>query len=631
MRIARMSIVAILLTLSSPAWGREIWFVIIAGVNRPLHEGEAPLRYAGNDALKYFEFFGQFTQHVQVFTELDADSRGYPEQLRQAVRTPRRGALLATFRRMNRQMARLRREEPSTVTRFFFIFSGHAGEDRAGSYLNVLSEDERRVERLTKLELWRDVLGTSAATRNHVILDACFSGSFVTAGQTGRRPELFTREWRDFLRRSPARRDSFPAIFARTTFFLSSDALGKSHEYREFRGGVFTHELLSALKGAADLDGDGRVTYPEIRAFLAAANRRPPGARISGVRFEPRMIVPDGERGNAFVDFTLLRAGTLLVAKSLHGRFFLLDEAGRRYADFHKTADYAVKITLLSQKRYTLYHDGPAGRSQLTLPPKGRGEAITIEAVGEAAPLPAVSHGGPVEEALSRLFESPLEAPLPSPWEGIDSPEPLVREHLEELQARDATRRHWRYALFTLGGAASVTAGAFAGRALFQHSRYTDPHITQIQAGAARDSYQNSLYALIPSLGSAAAAFLVGALAFGEESAGSALAAPMSRANRRRYRYVLYALGASATALAVGLTGNIIAQHQTLMDSHASRIALAEAIQSRRSSVIGVYIGLGMGGACFLTGAIAFREEVSPSASILAGFGLFGARLSVEF
>ena len=49
----------------------------------------------------------------------------------------------------------------------------------------------------------------------------------------------------------------------------ASDA--ESHEWDAIEQGVFTHELISALRGAADVNGDGKIEYSEASAFFNAA------------------------------------------------------------------------------------------------------------------------------------------------------------------------------------------------------------------------------------------------------------------------------------------------------------------------------------------------------------------------
>ncbi len=47
----------------------------------------------------------------------------------------------------------------------------------------------------------------------------------------------------------------------------------QTHEWDAYAGGVFTHQVISGLRGAADVNRDGRVEYSEVHAFLTSANR----------------------------------------------------------------------------------------------------------------------------------------------------------------------------------------------------------------------------------------------------------------------------------------------------------------------------------------------------------------------
>src|SRR6202011_1444656 len=77
-----------------------------------------------------------------------------------------------------------------------------------------------------------------------------------------------------------------PELFPNVGFLLSSSAGTDSHEWDEFQGGVFSHEVLSALRGAADADSDGAVSYAELGAFVLKAN-----AAVPNARFRPRFTV----------------------------------------------------------------------------------------------------------------------------------------------------------------------------------------------------------------------------------------------------------------------------------------------------------------------------------------------------
>ena len=75
---------------------------------------------------------------------------------------------------------------------------------------------------------------------------------------------------------------------------LSSSAAQNSHEWEAYQAGVFSHEVRSALRGAADHDGDGVVTYDELAAFVFTANRSVPNER-----YRPRFFVRRPQRGGA--------------------------------------------------------------------------------------------------------------------------------------------------------------------------------------------------------------------------------------------------------------------------------------------------------------------------------------------
>ena len=82
-------------------------------------------------------------------------------------------------------------------------------------------------------------------------------------------------------------------------------AAAQAHEWDAYQRGVFTHEVLSALRGAADVNGDGRIEYSELAAFLAAANRE-----VADPRARPQVVVqpPRSDRRAPIVDLAALGA-----------------------------------------------------------------------------------------------------------------------------------------------------------------------------------------------------------------------------------------------------------------------------------------------------------------------------------
>jgi hypothetical protein len=270
---------ASLLLCASAASARTKTYAVIIAENRSLDPGVKPLQYADDDGAKTWELFSLFADRTSLFVVLDADSaRLHPEAARNA-ESPERAAIFDKLARYNAEMERDldRGDEPE----LFFIYAGHGDVDGDGQgYINL------RDAKLTRAELYRDVIAPSKAKFVHVVVDACKSYFLVNARGAHKR-------WVD---------DSVPAEEgaagdAHLQAFLEEEQLERhpragvivatsgdqeTHEWARYRGGILSHELRSALSGAADVNGEGKIEYSELRAFLAAANARVrnPEARV---------------------------------------------------------------------------------------------------------------------------------------------------------------------------------------------------------------------------------------------------------------------------------------------------------------------------------------------------------------
>lgn len=89
-----------------------------------------------------------------------------------------------------------------------------------------------------------------------------------------------------------ALRDRLPKVGV----FLSTSADGEVFEWSELGAGIFSHAVRSGLAGAADANGDGRVTYAELRAFVEVATRE-----VKNPRYRPTVFArgPAGDDQSA--------------------------------------------------------------------------------------------------------------------------------------------------------------------------------------------------------------------------------------------------------------------------------------------------------------------------------------------
>jgi hypothetical protein len=141
----------------------------------------------------------------------------------------------------------------------------------------------------------------------------------------------------------------------------SSDA--ETHEWDEYQSGIFTHEVLSGLRGAADVNRDGRVEYSELAAFLGSANREviDPRARLHSIVKPPA--------SSAHVSLTAVpRARTsarLTAIPASAGSFFVEDERGNRLIDGRVEAGFSMSVALPSAR--TLFVRNPQFEAEVAL------------------------------------------------------------------------------------------------------------------------------------------------------------------------------------------------------------------------------------------------------------------------
>ncbi len=207
---------------------------------------EKPLRYAEDDASKVAE----------VLTELGDVRTGDLFLVRAGGKSATLGALELAARRVA-----LARQDPLDRTLLVFFFSGHSD----GQALELGGD------RLSFSEL-KAAIGAAKADVRLLIIDGCKSGA-ITQSKGGVRAEPFEIDLQDQL-------DATGEVL-----LTSSAADELALESREIRGSLFTHHLVSGLRGAADSSGDGRVTLAE--AYRYTFEHTLSSAASSGARQHP--------------------------------------------------------------------------------------------------------------------------------------------------------------------------------------------------------------------------------------------------------------------------------------------------------------------------------------------------------
>ena len=386
-----MSIVAgaiLLATLAGTAGStdparRMARFAIVIGENVPLDRSRAELRYADDDAIMAARMLREAGVKTTLLVRPDADTRrlfGEGAADTSPTRAALHDALSRAFDAMRAARANGDRVE------FYLVYSGH-GDVRWGEGYVALEDG-----RLSRSDLYENVLTPSPADRNHVIIDACRSYFLVFGKGPGGRRRPHALDLGNV-------RERFPT----TGFVLSTSADQDSHEWAKLRSGIFSYEVRSALRGAADANLDASISYRELGAFVETAN-----AGIQNARFRPQAVVLAPRDDAAGSDGELLRwregLDTLEVRDGADiGHFFLEDREGIRHADAHPAAGQGLRLWVPSRR--PLYVRTAAGETERTITTTG---AVDLEHL--AVVTSDVGAKGSLHVAFEALFEEPFGA-----------------------------------------------------------------------------------------------------------------------------------------------------------------------------------------------------------------------------
>jgi hypothetical protein len=437
-------------------------FALIIGSNLSVDRDLPPLKYADDDAARSLDLFRLLGARTYLLSRLDENTRRLHPQAAAEALEPRRAILERTMAQIGSDVAQAR--DRHLETELYVLYAGHGNVENGEGYITL--EDMR----ITGGDLAR-FLAAIPATRIHVIADACASYYFAY----GRGPGGERRPLRGF-------QDS-PALASdpRIGLLLSTSSARESHEWDAFQAGVFSHEVRSGLYGAADADGDGRVSYREIAAFVARANEA-----IPNDRFRPDVHIKPPAQSDTLLD--IRRAlGRRLDVEGVQGAHYEIEDGrGVRLIDFHNAVGQGVHLV----------RPPPTGRvylrrldddAEFALPASPSVIALS-DLVG--AP-PRVAARGAAQEAFSLLFSLPfdrgvVDAYVAAPSLGDPLPAAPARQGTDAVASRRSLRAIVEWSAVALGVAA-LGAGAYFSVSAIETSRSAPAGSSQLSI-AERDA-----------------------------------------------------------------------------------------------------------------------------------------------
>jgi len=458
-------------------------FVLILGVNRSVDADLPVLRYADDDAVRYDDLFRAIGGTTRLLARLDENTRRISPEAIAIAREPRRAEVTRAVAALAADVAAARARGQRTL--FYFVYAGHGNVDGKVAYLAL--EDAR----LDSRDIEHDIIDQVHADESHLIIDACYSYFLAFGrGPGGRRRPVPGFAMAEGLAGRPD-----------VGLLLSTTSARESHEWAGFQAGIFSHEVRSGLYGAADLDGDGRISYLEIAAFVTRAN-----AAIPNERFRPEIYAHAPVAAAQLIDLRGAPGRRLRLDATAEASHYLFEDTlGVRLADFHNASGHELSVLMPSGGR-GLYLRRTSDEQEFAIPPT----PDVVDLVNLSPQPPRLVSRGPADYAFNLIFSLPFDNQAVDEY--VHRP---VRLDVEASGDGTAPLPSWRKVAgttaFGVVVAASVAALTLTVTAQQLSDRANKPSTSQSETAVLNDRVASQRRWAAASFGLAGAAALSGA------------------------------------------------------------------------------------------------------------------------
>lgn len=353
------------------------------GLHGTAYADEGPQSYA----LVVGENRGGPGQHTLAFAERDAERMGallgelgrVPREHLRVLKAPSVTELRAALAALRAELAA--QAAAGARTQLVFYYSGHARAQALS-----LGDDELPLDEV------RAALTDLPSTLTIVVLDACQSGAF--SGVKGARPS------QDFSAVSvSALRSAGFAVMA------SSTAAELSQESQELEAGYFTHHLAVGLRGAGDVDRDGRVSLDEAYRYAYAQTLAATARTRVGMQHATLETAIAG-RGDVPLTYPADADAQLVLAPETRGRVLVeLPGHGAVVAELVKVAGSELSLALPHGRYEVLLREDGADLARACTLELAQGASTRLdERACRALRLDADTHKKAGREPFERWF-----------------------------------------------------------------------------------------------------------------------------------------------------------------------------------------------------------------------------------
>lgn len=284
-------------------------------------KGRPVLRYAESDA--------------RAFANVLSQMGGVAKQNVYRVTEPSVASLQSQLDVLDKKLQAARSAKAADVNsreEVLVYYSGHADEKglRLGEEIYSWKEFRKRVDALH-------------ADVKIAVIDACGSGAITRAKGGVAVPAFMVDKSSDMKGYA---------------FITSSTQDESSQESDKLKGSFFTHSLVSGLRGAGDVSGDGKVTLSEAYQFAFNETLQKTEATMGGAQHPSRDMNLAGTGDVVMTDLRSTSAG-LELDEDVDGHLFIRDEKGELVAELYKKSGRAMSLGFPAGK-YSVRLERPA-------------------------------------------------------------------------------------------------------------------------------------------------------------------------------------------------------------------------------------------------------------------------------
>ena len=327
-------------------------FAFLVGANNG-GKDRVILRYAVDDARaigRVFEEMGGI---------LPGDSRFLEE--------PGREGFFREIKALSQEVSQAR--ERFRRVEVILYYSGHSDEENI-----FLGED-----RISYKE-FRDLITAMNADVRIAIIDSCASGALTL-------PKGVTRK-------SPFLLDTAYDMKG-YAFMTSSSASEAAQESSRLRRSYFTHNLISGMRGGADMNQDGRITLNEAYQFAFDGTLTQTEKTMAGPQHPTYHIQMSGT-GDVVITEIRKSAAVLAIKDDVAGKVYIHNRDNILVVELNKPAGREISIGLEPGEYRIINLDGRSARESRVSLADGRGVEIGRTAFSKTGKIPTQIRGIPL-------------------------------------------------------------------------------------------------------------------------------------------------------------------------------------------------------------------------------------------